>query len=371
MVGSKKTNSHLVRCACVLAFVILLDSPGICQSPAPGSASGQQSPSPQIREQTTSSSLKEKESSSIKERDASSVKERESKEAKEIKEIKDQPSTEVGLAQALAWPIAVVLIASAFFFSSVGRRMLGLFPKVVRKISFGAVGVEMEISQEAADEVRNFLRGSFEELLERADEEYRRMAAAFRIFDLLGEVLEPALSGVLAQRGMPRPANLRGTVYVPDIVFQRCLYQFVNYYPQNRTNGPAGRRFSQRFGIIGRSWRLEESMGRGNTLHGAVNSQRELIEYWGMTREEVATQSRSRPSDLCVILRSPEEGNLAVGLLFVDTTELNGLGSDNVATGVAISLETAPETRELAKALGRAMAPLRLAGPQLEITRTF
>jgi hypothetical protein len=293
---------------------------------------------------------------------------KETKETKETKEIKDHPSDWVEFAGAIAWPLCLLLIVLVLLFSKTGRRMFGLFPRVVRKISAG--GVEMEISADAVEQVREYLRDSFDELVARAKDEYQRMASVQQISNHLSRIIDNALPRVLAANQITAlPANVRSTIHVPDIVFSSYLYQLVNYYPNDdRPGGSAHRRFSQRFGIIGRCWRLGESMGRGNAVAVGSNATRQLIEQWGMMRSEVS-QTRGRPADLCVILRNDE--HLQIGILFVDSTTPDGFGSDEVAVNVVNTLETEAETLALSRALERVLAPLRVAAPDLEITRTL
>jgi len=297
---------------------------------------------------------------------------KETKETKETKEVKEHASDWVEFAGAIAWPLSLLLcllfIVLTLLFSRTAKRVFGLFPKVVRKISAG--GVEMEISADAVEEIREYLRDSFDELVARAKSEYQRMASVQQISTHLSRVIDNALPRVLAANHIPAlPANLRATIHVADIVFSSYLYQLVNYYPTDeRPGGSAHRRFSQRFGIIGRCWRLGESMGRGNAVVAGPNATRQLIEQWGMMRSEVS-HTRGRPADLCVMLRNDD--HLQIGLLFVDSTTPDGFGTDAVAVNVVNALETQPETLALSRALERALAPLRIAAPDLEITRTL
>jgi hypothetical protein len=290
------------------------------------------------------------------------------KETTDTKEVKDRPSDWVQLVRAVAWPVCLLLIVVMLLFSRTGKRIFGLFPKVVRKISAG--GVEMQISEDAVDEIREYLRDSFDELVARAKDEYQRMASVQQISAHLSTVMDDALPRVLQAHHLSAlPDNVRGTIHVPDIVFSSYLYQLVNYYPtDSRPGGSAHRRFSQRFGIIGRCWRLGESMGRGNAVVAGPNAVRQLIEQWGFMRGEVS-QTRERPADLCVILRNDD--HLPVGLLFVDSTTADGFGTDAVAVKVADTLENEAETLALSRALERALVPLRIAAPDLEITRTL
>ena len=158
------------------------------------------------------------------------------KETKETKEVKDRPSDWVQLVRAVAWPVCLLLIVVMLLFSRTGKRIFGLFPKVVRKISAG--GVEMQISEDAVDEIREYLRDSFDELVARAKDEYQRMASVQQISTHLSRVMDDALPRVLQAHHIPAlPDNVRGTIHVPDIVFSSYLYQLVNYYPTDSRPG--------------------------------------------------------------------------------------------------------------------------------------
>ena len=129
--------------------------------------------------------------------------------------------------------------------------LLGLSPKIIKKISAG--GVEMEISANAVDAVKNHLRNSFDELITNADQEYSRMAQLFNLYQHLEKVTTIALPRALEENGVNAlmdHGDVRATIHVKDIVFLEHLYQIVDYYPLRRN--AAGRRFSPHFGIIGR-----------------------------------------------------------------------------------------------------------------------
>jgi hypothetical protein len=361
---SKERDGSLFR---ALSFVAAILVGALCsQSIEPGF--GQPAPSP-----STTAPLVTPESTSAPQPGlptaTAPIKEtKETKEIKESKEVKDRPSDWVEFAGAIAWPLCLFLIIGMLLFSKTAKRMFGLFPRVVRKISAG--GVEMEISADAVEQIREYLRESFDELVARAKDEYQRMASVQQISMYLSAVINDALPRVLAANNVVAlPANVRGTIHVPDIIFSGYLYQLVNYYPtDDRPGGSAHRRFSQRFGIIGRCWRLGESIGRGNAVVAGPNATRQLIEQWGMMRSEVS-QTRSRPADLCIILRNDD--HLQIGILFVDSTTVDGFGTDPIAVNVVNALGGETEMLALSRALERALAPLRIAAPNLEITRTL
>ena len=127
---------------------------------------------------------------------------------------------------------------------------------------------------------------------------------------------------------------------MPDIVFKDYVYQLVDYYPNANRATTAGRRLSQRFGIVGRAWRLRQSMGRGIAVSD-VDGSNQLIMYWGMQRDEADDQTHLRPANLCVMLIDPEDNDNRVGLLYVDSTVPNAFGINPPLPPAAAAVEAA------------------------------
>jgi hypothetical protein len=192
---------------------------------------------------------------------------------------------------------------------------------------------------------------------------------------------------------------LRATIYVSDVVFSEYLYQFTDYYPRHG-EAPAGRRFSKRYGIIGRAWRLSETLATGDAFPQAQSRDeviRVLREQWGMSKEEAETASHGRPSYLCIALRAREQTQAAPNvarawwrfwspaavpappgpapaasapvqaLLFVDSKTPNAFGAA-LAPTIARELEAHDVTQWLASAITEAMKSLRAGGPFLSIS---
>jgi hypothetical protein len=255
----------------------------------------------------------------------------------------------------IAWPVGLLLALILTLTIDRLRRFFGAGFKMVRSIKAG--GVEMEISVEAADAVRKELRRSFGELIEDARVEYERMADVQNLDRLLASVVEDEIIAKVS--GLSR-SDVRATLHVRDIVFKEFLYQLVNYYPKG---GGAHRRFSQRFGIIGRSWRSGKSHGTGNAF-GNTESEEALVELWGMTRSETHGVLQNKLSCLSVVLRA---GGTESGILYLDSSKEDAFGNDAAAQTFARSLETQRSVVALAKAVERAMTPLRAAGPNLDL----
>jgi hypothetical protein len=142
--------------------------------------------------------------------------------------VSPQPSTppareQAGLAQffvAALWPATVICLAFITAYSSRLGRLLGLSPKIIKKIRAG--GVEMEISADAVDAVRSQLRDSFDELIANAGHEYKRMAELMNLYQHLQRVVQIALPNTLINNdieGKWNGATIRATIHVKDIVF--------------------------------------------------------------------------------------------------------------------------------------------------------
>jgi hypothetical protein len=259
------------------------------------------------------------------------------------------------LAGKIAWPAALLAALAMIGWNSRLRRVFGAGTRLVRKVSAG--GVAMEISAEAVDEIRDKLRGSFRELVGSARDEFERMADLQDLDRHLEAVVEGA---VLPRIAGGRPTGLRATIHVRDIVFKDYLYQLVDYHP---LGGGAHRRFSLRYGIIGRSWRSGKSHGTGNAF-GSGASTDTLIEEWGMTRDETHGVLNARPSCLSILLRV---GAVPVGILYIDSSDRDAFGDTASAERLVTALETDTMVVDLAQAVERTLAPLRVGGPNLDL----
>ena len=230
-------------------------------------------------------------------------------------------------------------------------RIFGFGTRLVKKVAAG--GVEIEINSETIELVQRQLHGTFEELISGAADEYERIAEIQDVPTLLKNAIIANLP-----RGID---GLRGTIHVNDVIFPDYLYQLVDYYP---AGGGAHRRFSQRYGIIGRSWRSKTSHGTGDAFAGAGGSVQALVENWGMTEEEAHGQVNGRPACLSVVVKHQ---SIPVGILFVNSRKKDAFGDEVAALALAKTIEVSPSVLQLAEALAKTLAPLRTAAPSLKI----
>jgi hypothetical protein len=193
------------------------------------------------------------------------------------------------LIERLIWPLTLLLAMSFVAYNARLGRIFGFGTRLIKKIAAG--GVEIEINSETVELVQRQLHGTFQELITGAAQEYEHIAEIQDVPTLLKNAIVSNLP-----TGVKR---LSGTVHVNDVIFPDYLYQLVDYYP---AGGGAHRRFSQRYGIIGRSWRSKKSHGTGDAFAGA-GSVDALIENWGMTEEEAQGQANARPACLSVVVK--------------------------------------------------------------------
>jgi hypothetical protein len=234
----------------------------------------------------------------------------------------------------------------------------------VTKVKGGPV--EVEFSAEAARDVRASIDLDLMDFEVAAISEYDRQARANDLDQLLRVATKAVKDKVPSTEGH----DIRSTVHVEDVIFARNLYQLLDYQPDRSGRG---RRWSVRYGILGRSWRLERSIGT-NDAYRTQESETALIHYWGLTQEEAKRASRkeARKSFLCVILRLDDR---QVGVLYMDSREAGVFAdaasdSKDPATkdefAVSKGIEGLAAVLSLAKGVEKAMEQLRGAGTYLE-----
>lgn len=111
------------------------------------------------------------------------------------------------------------------------------------------------------------------------------------------------------------------TAYIFDPIFEDQLYQIVPYFRPETSRfstdlekGP-GRRFSIRYGIIGRAARSETTAIILDAFDDA-SIRDDLILEWSMTRDQAAA-AECKKSCLAVAVKDPDSGGL-VGIVYAD-----------------------------------------------------
>ena len=96
------------------------------------------------------------------------------------------------------------------------------------------------------------------------------------------------------------------------------MSQLVEYYP-GPSEDKAGRRWSVRYGIIGRTWRLDHSL----TETDVSTEENLLVADWGMTIDEATNWAPKMKSFTAAILRNSV--GRAIAVFYLDSTMENVL----------------------------------------------
>ena len=251
----------------------------------------------------------------------------------------------VQLVSNLAWPAAVLLIL-LLLTTQRGRLLLRPILRRLRRIGAPG-GWEIELSEDAAAETKLDVEGAIKAYAPVLDSEFERLAYVQGIFSHLESVVRAALT-----ENERAADGFRATVHIEDALVRNALYQLVNYWP---AGGGAGRRFSVRFGMLGRSWRLGKSL----YVPDVPDSEEALIETWGMTRAQATTAAVGRRSFVCILLRHAGQ---TVGILFMDARPPYAFEK-----GIDDRVEDHPVTRELATALGLVRTNIAGKGPGVKL----
>lgn len=154
--------------------------------------------------------------------------------------------------------------------------------------------------------------------------------------------------------------NFRSTIYVKDLLFSGALVQLLDYYPASPGN--RGRTFSVRFGIIGRAWRLQESL----IASSVPTTPGELISEWGMTHDQAFVQGLGRKSFACILLK--DDGGENVGLVYFDASEEAVFGESNAERdNFTNTVIEAAQTSKLTSSLISLVTDLHAISPQIKI----
>jgi hypothetical protein len=254
-------------------------------------------------------------------------------------------SNGVQLVSNLAWPVAIVSIVVLL---TTQRGRLLLRPLLSRLRKFNAPGGwGFELSEDAAAQTKTDVEGAVNAYAPVLDSEFERLAYAEGVFTRLQTTVRNVLDD--HERNAP---GFRATVHVEDALVRNALYQLVDYWP---SGGGAGRRFSTRFGILGRAWRLGRSLYEPDVPVG----EDALILQWGMTRAQAATAASGKHSFVAVLLQHAGE---PVGVLFMDALPATAFSAD-----VIDRLEAHEATRELGASVGRVRARVASKGPGVRL----
>lgn len=250
----------------------------------------------------------------------------------------------IEILDIVIWPALIVFALWGLTTKSGSAVAEKIFSRTRRVSLFG---VELELGEEEGRRIKATLEEEFEDFRKDVKAEFDRQANGFDVSRLCAEVCEQVIEPLLKKRR----GEYRCTVYVPDIVFKDALYRLLDYYPGGKGRGST---YSERFGIIGRTWRLHESQYE-KTVPG---DRKTLITSWGMNREEAAGQEAK---SFVTFLLAEKGETPSVGLLYIEAEE-KAFRKDPIPV-----LSRDPRIMELTTAVGLVMKEMRKRGPMLQL----
>jgi uncharacterized protein YoxC len=235
----------------------------------------------------------------------------------------------------LAWPL-VILSVFLYLFTSKGapERLTDLFSNFKSVELFSAkfeTGEKIKLSaEEKFESFRKQAKSSF-------DLWAQRKGLGGKVTALLNDPndgLLKKINEIRQSKGLHALQDYRCTIHVPDLLFAETFYQLLDYVPHQRGPETKGRTWSIRFGFIGKLWRSENS---SDVWEQVPTDPQELINNWGMTKEEADDAGKDRQSFLGVMLVN---NGVKVGLVYLDAKEKNAFGIDKEAARVLITTKS-------------------------------
>jgi hypothetical protein len=260
----------------------------------------------------------------------------------------------------VAWPIVAVVALLVIAFRRPLRDWLVDQSRRIAKVS--AFGVDLELTQEGAREVKEATESTFGELRKHIITEFDRLVRAGRIDEKLERLIENDLKPVLENHGVT-PLDFRCTIHVSDVLYTETLYQLLDYYPHG---GGRGRTLSIRLGIVGKAWRLQSDQ-----IEPVISSKPDkLIEEWGMTLKEASGGGvgESRRSFAAIPLKDSDETELAV--VYFDSPKDNAFGASEARkSDISRAIHMGAERLGLTRALAEIVKNMESRGPHIPLYR--
>jgi len=246
----------------------------------------------------------------------------------------------------LAWPL-VILAVFLYLFKSrrAPERLAELFSNFKSVEFFSAkfeMGEKIKFSaEESFESFRKQAKNSFDHLVQKKflDDKVRNL---LKDPELKAAIIKSRTDQDSANGSLP---DYRCTIHVPDLLFAETFYQLLDYIPRQSGPETKGRTWSIRFGFIGKLWRSDKHT---DIWKEVPTDAQDLINNWGMTKEEAENAGKGRKSFLGVML---EHNSVPVGLFYMDALETNAFGLDTdeaLRKLIAIKCDTLKITEDLA-----------------------
>jgi hypothetical protein len=259
------------------------------------------------------------------------------------------------LRRFLKWTGPVVLLAF------VVMALLLLAPPAwlaqVKEFAVGPISVARDLAT-----VRTSISQSLEAIDEAVSTTYQEKSKKFDLDSLFARLKLELDKQFLGELNVDlTKISHRATLYVPGMTDEQ-LVQATTYLPRQTANAGrvvVGRRFSVRYGIIGRAFRQRIVL-----YNWKVDSSRnQLVRLWGLTRSEAYKQGGSATS-LMALPIPPDENTDPLGVIFLEAHGENSLMPGEAVADLEKEVAADPNGRLAADRLAqdRIWGPLWSAG---------
>jgi hypothetical protein len=244
--------------------------------------------------------------------------------------------------------------------SRTGQQIIDRLAGRVKRVS--ALGVELELTAEAATKIKADLEETFRAYRTAIVSEFDRQASILHLAELRRRVVDEAVTPYLNRRE-GCPPTYRCTIHVRDILLHEAMYQLLDYFPVASTGG-SGRTFSMRFGIVGQAWRT----GASQREQGIQPGDQHVVIEWGMLPEEAAAAGYGKRSFAAALL---QDDALTVGVFYLDSPDPHAFGEEMISAIEQCAkkvgcTELAPESDRGSNVFGQGCdGPAPLAGGAL------
>lgn len=272
--------------------------------------------------------------------------------AERVRVVKDQ-------ILALAWPVVIAILVLYIFTSKAALEVLKYMGSLVSNVK---VPGGLEIAFAGGAVVKNNQEEVIKGYRQQVVTQYDVAAAQNQISDTVERIIKDRIEPFFSSHALKQ--QFRCTIHVRDILFQSSLYQLIDYLPRKWSIAgkvSRGRAWSVRYGLIGRCWRLEKSEVEGSI----PTSETELIEKWGLTKNETGGDASKKQTMLCYLIRSDNQNPL--GIFYMDAALQNAFGNAGQMSELLECVKKAVQDFKLKESLEKVWDNVQKSAPLIEI----
>ena len=256
---------------------------------------------------------------------------------------------------ALIWPLVLFALVMYLINSKAGGNFLRIIGSTVASIK-GPGGLEIAFASAVVGRKEEEMLQSYRD---QAVAQYDTATAQNQVSETVERIIEQRIRPYLKQNNLS--SSFRCTVHVRDILFENSIYQLIDYLPMSgKAKRKRGRAWSVRYGMIGRTWRLEENYFEGSIPKDVT----QLMKEWGMTQKE-AKQASGRQTVFCHLIRASNQNPLAI--FYLDAEQENAFGDKQQMEALDTLVDEAIKAYALREALEKVWEQVRNSAPLIEI----